>query len=187
MGNMNELPAQRRDRILQWLKEDSLLRIDDLAERLGVSTMTVHRDLNALAEMGLVEKIHGGVQLPDPHTTTAQTCSMCHLPVKHRLHFVLTTAGGETRRACCPHCGLLLLEHESANAQALLRDFIYGRIINARQAHFVVESRISICCEPSVLAFANEADARDFQRGFDGQVMDFAAACSHLSSAHHGS
>jgi len=184
---MNELPARRRERILQWLKEDSLLRIDDLAERLGISTMTVHRDLNVLAEMGLVEKIHGGVQLPDAHTSPTQTCTLCHMPVKHRLHFILTAAGGETRRACCPHCGLLLLAHESESAPALLRDFIYGRIVNVRQAHFVVESRISICCEPSVLAFATAADAHDFQRGFDGQVMDFPTACSYLARTHRGS
>jgi DNA-binding transcriptional ArsR family regulator len=184
---MVDLPAKRRDQILEWLREDSPLRIDVLAERLDVSIMTVHRDLNALAEMGLVEKVHGGVQLPDPHTVTAATCGMCHMRVKPRLHFVITTAARETERACCPHCGLLLLAREAQDATALLRDFIYGHIVNVRQAYFVVESRIAICCKPSVLAFANEEDARSFRRGFGGRVMDFAAATRYLADTHHGS
>lgn len=179
------VPAQRREQIMSWLREDQLLRIDELAERLAVSTMTIHRDLDALAEAGLVEKVYGGVRLPDPHSVTTETCKLCDMPVKTRLHFVMTTTDNQTIRACCPHCGLLLLNSKQDVASALLRDFIYGRIINVRQACFVVESRIAVCCEPSVLAFANEADAQDFQRGYGGQVMDYDDVRRHLSDAHH--
>lgn len=182
---MGNIPSERREQILQWLKEDQVLRVDELAERLDVSNMTIHRDLNALAEMGLVEKVHGGARLPDPHLVTTDVCTMCGMPVKARLQFVVTTEDNTTIRACCPHCGLLLLSARQDIATALLRDFIYGRIINVRQAYYVVESRISVCCQPSVLAFATEADASDFQRGFGGQVMEFSEAQHHLSDAHH--
>jgi hypothetical protein len=177
-------PAERHEQILTWLREDQLLRIDELAARLAVSNMTIHRDLDVLAEQGLVEKVHGGVRLPDPYTVPTETCRLCDMPVKTRLHFVITTKEGQTIRACCPHCGLLLLDSYPDVASALLKDFIYGKIVNVRQASFVVESRIAVCCEPSVLAFANTTDATDFQHGFGGRVMDFVQIRRHLSDAH---
>ena len=182
---MDSIPGKRQEQILAWLKEDQLLRIDALAERLAVSPMTIHRDLNALVEMSLVEKIHGGVRLPDPHLVTTEICPLCQMPVKRRLYFVLTTRDNETIRTCCPHCGLLLLNNRQDIVTALLRDFIYGRIINARQAHYVIESRIAVCCQPSVLAFVGEADASDFQQGFGGQVMDFETVQDHLADTHY--
>ncbi len=182
---MDSTPVERREQIVAWLREDQLLRIDDLVQRLGVSTMTVHRDLTALSEAGLVEKVHGGVRLPDPNLVTTETCLLCQMPVKRRLHFVLTTRNNEVIRACCPHCGLLLLHTRTDIATALLRDFIYGRILNVHQAYFVVESRIAVCCVPSVLAFASHTDASDFQQGFGGQVMQLPQVHDFLSHSHH--
>lgn len=181
---MASIPQQRREQILAWLKDDQLLRIDDLTQRLDVSHMTVHRDLDALAEMGLVEKVHGAVRLPDPNKVTSDICYLCKMPVKPRLQFVITTQDGQTLHACCPHCGIMLLILQPDAEMALLRDFIYGRVVNVRQACFVIQSRVALCCEPSVIAFAAEQDARDFQHGFGGEVMDFEHARRLLRDAH---
>ena len=54
------LPSERQQRIRQLALEVGVLRIDDLAERFGVSEMTVRRDLEVLEEAGYVERTFGG-------------------------------------------------------------------------------------------------------------------------------
>jgi DeoR/GlpR family transcriptional regulator of sugar metabolism len=54
------LPAQRQDRILAEIERSGGARIVQLAELLGVSDMTVRRDIDVLAARGLVKKVYGG-------------------------------------------------------------------------------------------------------------------------------
>jgi DNA-binding Lrp family transcriptional regulator len=54
------LPAQRQDRILTEIERAGGARIVQLAELLGVSDMTVRRDIDVLAARGLVIKVYGG-------------------------------------------------------------------------------------------------------------------------------
>lgn len=57
------LAAKRRARILAELERDGIVRVSDLVALLGVSDMTVRRDLSALEDEGLVAKVHGGATL----------------------------------------------------------------------------------------------------------------------------
>ncbi|GGO95703.1 DeoR/GlpR family DNA-binding transcription regulator [Wenjunlia tyrosinilytica] len=52
--------GERREFIRREVVKRGFARIDDLARALGVSAMTVHRDLDALAEEGWLTKIRGG-------------------------------------------------------------------------------------------------------------------------------
>jgi DeoR/GlpR family transcriptional regulator of sugar metabolism len=54
---------QRRARILARLHEIGVLSVADLARELGVSHMTVRRDLHRLEAAGQVRTVHGGVGL----------------------------------------------------------------------------------------------------------------------------
>jgi DeoR/GlpR family transcriptional regulator of sugar metabolism len=54
------LPRQRQTYILGRVREDGGVRVGDLARELGVSDMTVRRDLEFLEKQGLLEKVHGG-------------------------------------------------------------------------------------------------------------------------------
>jgi len=54
------LPKQRQAYILERIRETGGVRVADLVEELGVSDMTVRRDLDALEADGLIEKVHGG-------------------------------------------------------------------------------------------------------------------------------
>lgn len=52
---------QRRQRILDEVAAHGGARVSELVELLGVSDMTVRRDVETLATRGLVERVHGGV------------------------------------------------------------------------------------------------------------------------------
>jgi DeoR/GlpR family transcriptional regulator of sugar metabolism len=54
------LAAQRRQRILDEVRRVGAVRVSQLTELLGVSDMTVRRDLDRLGREGLLEKVHGG-------------------------------------------------------------------------------------------------------------------------------
>ena len=54
------LARQRQEAILRGIEDDGGVRVSDLVERLGVSDMTIRRDIEFLAGKGLVLKVHGG-------------------------------------------------------------------------------------------------------------------------------
>ena len=82
---------QRQQKILDCLKKDDVCTILDLAELLSVSTMTIHRDLDKLAEQGAIVKVHGGamLRLAAPSSNPSSACLMCQQNVRSQLAFVL--------------------------------------------------------------------------------------------------
>lgn len=62
MGQAEEplLPAERHRRIQDILEERHVVRVSRLSDLLGVSEVTVRRDLEALERRGSLERIHGG-------------------------------------------------------------------------------------------------------------------------------
>jgi DNA-binding LacI/PurR family transcriptional regulator len=58
------LQVARRARLLEQLQRDGVLRVSDLTDALGASTVTIRRDIAQLASEGLVRRVHGGVALP---------------------------------------------------------------------------------------------------------------------------
>lgn len=63
------LANQRRSQILEDIRRTGAVRVSSLVESLGVSDMTVRRDLELLAQEGLVVKVHGGALLPGGRST----------------------------------------------------------------------------------------------------------------------
>lgn len=61
-------PEQRRERILDAVRTQQKVGVDELAETLAISRETIRRDLNELADKGLVRKVHGGAVMPDART-----------------------------------------------------------------------------------------------------------------------
>jgi DeoR family fructose operon transcriptional repressor len=58
----------RLDEIRAELDAEGHVRVAELAERLGVSEMTVRRDLDALAELGVAHRVRGGAVSLGPQT-----------------------------------------------------------------------------------------------------------------------
>jgi DeoR/GlpR family transcriptional regulator of sugar metabolism len=69
------LAQERRDAVLRALLASGAATVAGLAGELGVSEMTIRRDLGVLADQQLVEKVHGGAVLArggatEPHFAT---------------------------------------------------------------------------------------------------------------------
>ncbi len=57
------MPAERQEAIVRKASLVRIVRVSDLAAEFGVHEMTIRRDLEVLAERGLVERIHGGARM----------------------------------------------------------------------------------------------------------------------------
>jgi len=63
---MPSVAEQRRSRIIAELGRAQSLRVNDLSDRLGVSDVSIRRDLQILEDMGRLKRVHGGaVAIPD--------------------------------------------------------------------------------------------------------------------------
>lgn len=61
------LARQRQEAILRGIEDAGGVRVSDMVEQLGVSDMTVRRDIEFLASKGLVLKVHGGATAIGEH------------------------------------------------------------------------------------------------------------------------
>ena len=57
---------QRRERLMEELRAHGAITVRDIAAKLGVSELTIRRDVNILADEGLLSRVHGGATLPSP-------------------------------------------------------------------------------------------------------------------------
>lgn len=60
------LPDGRRERIVAELRARGMLRVNELAELVGVAPVTLRRDMARLAQDGVVRRLHGGAVLTEP-------------------------------------------------------------------------------------------------------------------------
>jgi DeoR/GlpR family transcriptional regulator of sugar metabolism len=58
------LPARRRAHLLEILERDGVIRLESAAEEIGVSVMTVRRDVQDLDTDGVVRRVRGGAVAP---------------------------------------------------------------------------------------------------------------------------
>jgi DeoR/GlpR family transcriptional regulator of sugar metabolism len=80
-GPQRQTSSQRRELIRDRVVESGSVRNDALAAELGVTVMTIHRDLNALEGQGWVRKIRGGAVI--------DSSASIDTTVRHRLGLML--------------------------------------------------------------------------------------------------
>jgi len=66
------IPAERRARIVDLVRERRAVRVSSLSEDLGVSGMTIRRDLERLEAEGVLVRTHGGAVLKRHMTEETQ-------------------------------------------------------------------------------------------------------------------
>ncbi|MGO7541321.1 DeoR/GlpR family DNA-binding transcription regulator [Rhizobium ruizarguesonis] len=66
------LPAERREKIMEWFASNQVASSQDLAKRLNTSISTIRRDLDYLASQGVVRRTHGGAVRVRRNTTFEQ-------------------------------------------------------------------------------------------------------------------
>lgn len=63
------LAAERQRLIAKSVAARGVAKVNDLAQELGVSEMTIRRDIDVLSETGRVRKVHGGAVSPETGLT----------------------------------------------------------------------------------------------------------------------
>lgn len=172
--------SPRQQKILELLTQKGDLTIAQIRQSTSISQATAYREIHALVQAGVAQKTLGGLTLPEP---SADLCLHCRRPINLRLVFHLELSDGTRHAACCAHCGLLALQHLTAARQVMTSDFLYGSLLNAAQAWYIIESSIAPCCQPSVLAFDSQPNAERFAAAFGGLVCDFPTAQKQIIEA----
>ena len=63
MKSSQGIVYKRRQHILKALQEKKVVLVEDLAKELGVSEITVRRDLQSFDDQHLIERFYGGARL----------------------------------------------------------------------------------------------------------------------------
>jgi DeoR family transcriptional regulator of aga operon len=64
MKDTNGLSSyERRQQLLRWIERNGRISVAQICEHFGVSEATARRDLEALAEEGNIQRVHGGAIL----------------------------------------------------------------------------------------------------------------------------
>jgi DeoR/GlpR family transcriptional regulator of sugar metabolism len=130
------IPEQRRESIVQHLQRDRVLSYHQLTELLGVSQMTVRRDVAALEEQGRVSATPGGAKLisrlvAEPSRAEKESTDVAEKDAIARAAAALVRSdmtvyldAGTTVQAVRPHLdgltGLTVVTNDLATVQAFL-------------------------------------------------------------------
>lgn len=126
------IPAERQHFILEKLTQRDVVTISALSEELGVSQMTVRRDIEKLERAGRVMSVTGGVQLPQ------RILSELSHNMKTYLRYEQKVAIGRKAAELVPPQGVIYLDAGTTTLEIAKRILTYSDLI-------VVTSDFVIC------------------------------------------
>jgi len=176
--------ADREKQLLELIKKKGNASIQELADTLSVSVMTVHRDLNRLEKHGQVRKWHGGASLAG-NELGESACAMCGKSTYGKKVFIIYLSNGGQKTTCCAHCGLMLLTVTKGAWQSMTMDYLHGHMVSANKATYLIGCDLNVCCVPTVLTFGSRQEAERFQTGFGGALTSMDEAIQHLMETGH--
>ncbi len=83
----------RRERIMDELRRVGAVRVADLARELEVAELTIRRDVGALADRGLLTRVHGGAVLRSRLDTSVPQGTAVPAPPRYRVGMVVPSLG----------------------------------------------------------------------------------------------
>lgn len=168
----NMTGKERRKQIRRLAITEGNLSAREIAERFGVSRMTIHRDFKLLEESKQIKCIHGGaVPVRPVSITTGQcTCSSCNEPTLPHQRYLLEKPDHRQEIFCCACCGLKNQLQQDPSGDVYATDMISGKALLAKDAFFLIRSSAEPCCQPSILTFAGELEAATFRSSFGGML-----------------
>lgn len=123
-----------------------------------------------------------------------RSCAVCKREECAGLAFQLTLEDGGSVQTCCPRCAVHYLHTTGKSARAMqATDYPSGKWIDASKAVYVSGSDVTHCspieakrdgygccyfkvydrCMPSLIAFADQKEARTFQQEHSGEIIAF--------------
>lgn len=136
------LAHQRHDEILRQVNESGSVRVTDLVKQLGVSEMTVRRDIRVLSARGLLERVHGGAvklegvgepQRPALETSSGEQRALAKaaLATIRPGSSVFIGAG-----SCGEHLAKLITESEFFSSLTVITNFMpVAKLLDQAQQH----------------------------------------------------
>jgi len=145
--------AARLDHISTAVRRDGFVNVDDLVESLGVSRMTVHRDLDELQALGALRKVRGGA--------SAQRSTRYESDLQYRL----ATAVEEKRRIAAAAAELandgdVAIVDDSTSALQLVPHLTQRSPLTVITNSMPVLQALGAQTEVSVIALGGLFDAR---------------------------
>lgn len=123
-------------------------------------------------------------------TRAPARCSLCHRGI-HAASRAVIEIRGERKAVCCVRCAITAESQESVPVKLLeVSDFRSGKPLQPENGYYVASAAVVLCaqheaptneqkqryvrvfdrCEPSILAFSTETDARSFAAQNGGEV-----------------
>jgi len=127
----------RQQALIDLVKRDGFITVDELASVLNVTHQTIRRDVNLLASLNLLRRHHGGASLPTSGENIAYTArqqmfheekrriaalAANHIPDNASLFVNLGTTTEEVARALHKHQGLRVVTN-NLNVATMMSDY----------------------------------------------------------------
>ncbi len=156
--------SERQSDILHLVRAEGFVSVEDLSQRYGVTLQTIRRDINALCDVGLLRRHHGGAGLPTSYENAAYDhrevmqaeekrriaqCVAGLIPNRASLFIGIGTTAAEVARALLDHDGLRVVTNNLNVAELLCRNLSFevivagGRARN-RERDFIGEAALAV-------------------------------------------
>jgi DeoR family glycerol-3-phosphate regulon repressor len=110
----------RREQIVDEIRRQGSMSVEQLASRFGVTLQTVRRDVKQLAEIGILTRYHGGVRLPASTTENITYLKRRQLNEEAKRAIAQTVA-----KAIPEDCSLIL--NIGTTTEAIARELVRHR------------------------------------------------------------